>query len=73
MANYVARLTPTLRHAGTEGSMDTSINASGYSIQRTGYFEVYNSTNRKIVNAADGETFNDTIPTWTTNDNIVAG
>lgn len=72
MANYVAKLTPTLRHAGTEGSMDTSL-VNGVSIQRTGYFEVYNSTNRKIVAVNDGETFNDTIPTWTTNDNIIAG
>lgn len=71
MASYIAKLTPTLRHAGTEGSMDTSL-VNGVSIQRTGYFEVYNSTNRKIVSVNDGETFTDVIPTWTTNDNITA-
>jgi nitrate reductase NapAB chaperone NapD len=36
---------------------------NGVSLQRTGYLEVYNSSNRKIVVVNDGETFNDTMET----------
>jgi hypothetical protein len=35
MANYVVDLTPALQNMATEGSMDSSLNSSGNSIQRT--------------------------------------
>jgi hypothetical protein len=59
------KVTPTLRHMATEGGLDTSI-TNGVSIQRGGYIEVYNSTNRKIVSKVDGAAFDDVIPTWNT-------
>lgn len=59
---YTVKLTPDLRNLGTEGSLDTAV-VNGVSIQRTVYLDVYNGTNRKIVAAKDGETFNDTMQT----------
>lgn len=72
MADYRLKLTPTLVHMGTEGYLDTSI-LNGVSYQRTGYIDVYNSSNRKIVEVVDGETFNDTMVSWSSldPDNIV--
>lgn len=72
MAQFRLRLTPTLRPFTAEGGLDTSINNSGYSIQRTGYVDVYNSTNRKIVEVADGEVFTDTMVTWASDGTIVS-
>jgi len=46
----------------TEGSMDTSL-LNGLSLQRTGYIEVYNGTDRKIVVVNDGETYDDVMQT----------
>lgn len=61
MANYRFRVTPTTYiNPTTEGSMDTSLNG-GFSIQRTGYIEVYNNGDRKIVVVNDNEAFNDTM------------
>jgi hypothetical protein len=71
MANYKIKLTPNLINLASEGSLDTAV-SGGVSLQRGGYFDVYNGANRKIVSHVDGTTFTDTIPTWTTNDNIVA-
>ncbi len=62
MASYTLRLTPALINMGTEGSMDTSV-SGGVSKQRTGYIDVYNSEDRKIVAAVDGEEFTDTMQT----------
>lgn len=62
MASYTFDLTPALVNMSTEGSMDTSL-LNGVSLQRTGYVEVYNGSNRKIVVVNDGETFNDTMET----------
>lgn len=64
MANYTLKLTPALINMASEGSMDTSVSA-GVSAQRTGYIEVHNSTNRKIVSVKDGVVFNDTMQTIT--------
>jgi hypothetical protein len=63
MANYTMKLTPTFRHEGTEGGLDTSV-VNGVSAQRTGYIEVYNSGKRKIVSKVDGTVFNDTMALW---------
>lgn len=72
MANFQLKLTPDLINMGTEGSMDGSLDADGNSLQRTGYIDVYNSTNRVIASVADGETFANTITTWDDADFIVA-
>jgi len=69
MASYIAVLTPALVNPGTEGSMDEHL-VNGKSIQRTAYFEVFSSTNRKIVEVVDGGTFTDTIATFAENVNI---
>mgnify|MGYP003418398137 CR=1 FL=1 len=71
MASYRLKLTPDLVNLGTEGSLDTSV-SGGVSYQRTGYIDVYNSTNRKIVEVADGETFTDTMVTWASDDTTEA-
>lgn len=63
MTDYTMKVTPTLRHEGTEGGLDTSV-VNGVSVQRTGYIEVYNSGKRKIVSKVDGTVFNDTISLW---------
>lgn len=62
MASYTLSLTPALRNFTTEGGLDTSL-LNGVSLQRTGYVEVYNGTDRKIVAVADGETFDDVMQT----------
>lgn len=62
MASYTLSLTPALRNFATEGGLDTSI-LNGVSLQRTGYIDVYNGTDRKIVQVADGETFDDVMQT----------
>lgn len=59
---YTVKLTPDLRNLATEGSLDTAV-VNGVSIQRTVYLDVYNGLNRKIVEARDGESFNDTMQT----------
>lgn len=61
MATYTLNLTPALRNLSTEGGLDTAINSNGNSIQRTGYIEVYNNNDRKIVQVADGASFTDTM------------
>lgn len=50
MANYRFKLTPE--------DLDTAV-ANNISMQRTGYIEVYNGSNRKIVAVNDNETFDD--------------
>lgn len=62
MTTYTFSVTPDLRNMSTEGGLDTSL-LNGLSIQRTGYLEVYNGTDRKIVVVNDGEEFNDTMQT----------
>jgi hypothetical protein len=71
MANYQFKITPTMINATTEGSLDTSI-LNGVSIQRTGFIQVYNGTNKKMLELKDGDTFNDTIPTWASDSFVVA-
>lgn len=65
MTSYTMKVTPTLRHMATEGGLDTSV-TNGVSIQRSGYIDVYNSTNRKIVSKIDGTVFDDTMTSWNT-------
>lgn len=62
MTTYTLNLTPALRNFTTEGGLDTSL-LNGVSLQRTGYIDVYNGTDRKIVQVNDGESFNDTMQT----------
>lgn len=71
MADFRLVLTPDLLNMGTEGGLDTSV-SGGVSYQRTGYLDVYNSTNRKVVEVVDGETFSDTIETWSSLSHIEA-
>ncbi len=63
MANYSVDLTPALKNMATEGSMDSSLDSNGNSIQRTfNGLLVVNGTDRKMVGRlADGATFNDTV------------
>lgn len=58
MASYTLQLTPALVNMATEGSMDESI-VDGVSIQRTGYIEVWSGDTRKVIEVADGGTFDD--------------
>lgn len=62
MTTYTLDLTPALRNLSTEGGLDTSL-LNGVSLQRSGYIEVHNGANRKIVEVMDGGTFNDTMET----------
>jgi hypothetical protein len=64
MASYTLDLSPVLVNMASEGSMDTSL-LNGVSLQRTGYIEVVNSGNRKVVVVGDGDTFTDTMQTLT--------
>jgi len=58
MATYTLALTPTLINLGTEGSLDTSI-LNGVSLQRTGYIETVDGSDRKVLELIDGEIFTD--------------
>ena len=58
MSTYTLALTPTLVNLGTEGSLDTSI-LNGVSIQRTGYIELVDGSDRKVLELFDGEVFTD--------------
>jgi|APGre2960657373_1045057.scaffolds.fasta_scaffold01152_12 hypothetical protein len=64
MATYTLALTPTLRNLGTEGSLDTSV-VNGVSVQRTGYIETVDGTDRKVLELIDGEVFTDVPETLT--------
>ena len=68
MTSFTLNLTPALVNPATEGSMDTSV-SDGVSVQRTGYIEVENSSDRKIVVVADGASFDDAMQTLTDYDN----
>lgn len=70
MANFHLQLTPSLVNRGSKGSMDSTV-TNGISLQRTGYFDVYNSGERKTVQVSEGVTFNDTIATWSSHANVV--
>ena len=70
MASYTLKLTPALINMASEGSMDTSV-SGGVSKQRTGYIDVYNEGDRKIVEVRDGVAFNDTMATLADFDFIV--
>lgn len=73
MADYICKITPDLVNPNTSGSMDEHL-VNGHSIQRTGYIEVENSGDRKIVVVNDGDEFNDTMQTLiTAHDFIIAG
>lgn len=64
MATYTVKLTPDLVNRDTEGSLDTAINSSGLSIQRTmNGILLYNGAGtdyRMFGNLADGATIDDT-------------
>lgn len=64
MASYTLDLSPVLVNMASEGSMDTSL-LNGVSLQRTGYIEVVNNGDRKVVVVRDGNTFTDTMQTLT--------
>ncbi len=70
MSNYNIQLTPAARNLDTEGSLDTAI-VDDASIQRKAYLDVYNNGKRKIVEADDGESFNDTMQTLLDNVNLL--
>ncbi len=71
MAGYRIKLTPNLINLASEGSLDTSV-ANGVSVQRTAYFEVYNTGKRKIVSKVDGTSFNDTMVVWSDDADLTA-
>ena len=72
MATYTLALTPSLINLGTEGSLDTSV-VNGASIQRTGYLEVVDGADRKVLELIDGEVFNDVPQTLTDYSNGAGG
>lgn len=57
-------------HRGSECSLDTSV-SGGKSYQRTGYFDVWNSTNRKVEIIKDNTAYTDTVATISDLDFIV--
>lgn len=63
MASFTVDLTPALRNMGTEGSLDTSINSDGNSIQRTYHgLLIETADGKKMVgNVADGGSFTNVI------------
>ena len=63
MATFTVNLSPALVNLGTEGSLDTSLDANGNSAQRKLHSTIVpNGTDLKVVgNLADGASFNDTI------------
>lgn len=65
MASYTVNLSPALVNLASEGSLDTAIDASGNSIQRTMHaILVKNGANYKMVGKlADGESFDDVVAT----------
>lgn len=71
MADYIIKLTPDVINLASEGSLDTSV-TNGVSIQRSIFIDVYNNGKRKVVEAMDGVTINDTIELWSNNENLVA-
>ena len=72
MSTYTLALTPTLVNLGTEGSLDTSV-VNGVSIQRTGYIEVVDGSDRKVLELLDGEVFTDVAQTLTDYSNGAGG
>ncbi len=70
MSNFTVQLTPPVVHRASEGSLDTSV-SGGVSKQRTGYFDVWSSTNKKVEVVHDGITFNDTMQTLIDLDDLV--
>lgn len=69
MASYRLKLTSAPHNIAGDGGLDETL-VGGYSIQRTGYVDVYNGSNRKIVEVVDGEAFTDTMLTLGTYDFI---
>lgn len=74
MANYLVKLTPTLRNFATEGGLDTTV-VNGVSLQRTvNMVMTVDGSNRKVIgNRADGGSFNDAAQTLLNVAGIVAG
>jgi hypothetical protein len=63
MSTYTVQLEPALVNLASEGSLDTAIDASGHSIQRTmNAILVKSGGNYKMVgHLKDGDTFTDTV------------
>lgn len=72
MTTYTLDLSPKLVNMSTEGGLDTAI-LNGNSLQRTAYIEVHDGTKRKIVEAKDGDSFDDAMQTITDFSFIVWG
>ena len=62
MASYTVDLVPDLVNLASEGSMDTSVNNEGLSVQRTmeSVLVVNGSDRKQLYRLADGETYDDT-------------
>ena len=74
MADYIAKLVPSLLNFATESGLDTSIDANGNSLQRTiKCLEVGTAGARKSVSVIDGEDFSDVAQTLINVDGIIAG
>ena len=72
MANYQAKLVPSLLNFSTESGLDTSI-VNGVSKQRTiNCLEVGSSGDFKSVSVSDGETFSDTVQTITSITGVIS-
>lgn len=63
MATYTVDLSPALVNLASEGSLDTSRDANGNSLQRQlfGVFVVDGSDRKMVGIVKDGETFNDVV------------
>ena len=74
MADYIAKLVPSLLNFATESGLDTSIDANGNSLQRTiNCLEVGTAGARKSVSVVDGGEFDDVEQTLLNVDGIIEG
>ena len=60
MATFTVNLSPALVNLGSEGGLDSSLDANGNSIQRKLHAVMVDSGQKIVGNIADGGTFDDT-------------
>lgn len=72
MATFTVNLSPALVNLGSEGGLDTSLDANGNSIQRKLHAVMVDSGEKIVGNLADGATFEDTADGLTSIDGIDA-
>jgi hypothetical protein len=59
MATFTVNLSPALVNLGSEGGLDSSLDANGNSLQRKLHAVMVDSGEKIVGNLADGATFDD--------------